>query len=136
MGDAIPNPFADCPPVWTVVELDNYVLRWRLTSDYAAAFQVFAVLGKEVPMGRLLFAKLGEDHDYVGLDDLDNAACEMQGQIKWDGCTDIDYPSAEKVMDHFCGRKSLLEWGALFGRVYDEVAPKIPQYDREVADHG
>lgn len=46
----------------------------------------------------------------------------IRGSIKWDGCSNIEFPASQSCMHHECDRVGLTDIGILLGRIYDQCA--------------
>lgn len=42
-----------------------------------------------------------------------------EGHVKWDGCSNIQFPEQNEVMLHNCNRAGLTDIGELLGAIYD-----------------
>lgn len=58
---------------------------------------------------------------------LDNAQVYASGDIKWDGCSNLQFDEQEQVMLHFCGRRSWRDMSEAFERLYDHALKLYPQ---------
>jgi hypothetical protein len=79
------------------------------------------------------------DHGFTA--DWLSAKPEIEGSIKWDGCSNLDIGDADRpgCMWHHCDREGLVAVGTVLGRLFDEAMALMPtRYDekwgREWAD--
>lgn len=117
-----------------LVSADNklgFTVRYKL-SDYYADFMLYECIGFE-PDDRPCYSKRGCVAT-APTADLDEAEVCMAGSIKWDGCSNVEYPETRECMQHLCGRGGWRDWCSALMALYDEVAPKIPAYDKKVGD--
>lgn len=63
---------------------------------------------------------------------LEDAAVFVEGFVKWDGCSHVQYPETEHCMIHLCGEHSWAAWAELHKRII-KLAEAIPHWDGESA---
>lgn len=148
----MPQPDTQKPqPVKTLIVWEDlwYAARWWLVNEYVASFEVFEINGvgcaqiandgvstpygtKGCPPGISLDKRNAVDSQEQA-NDLDDAEVYVAGDIKWDGCSNINFPSTETCMTHLCGYGAWMRYAEMMLRVFREVATKIPRLDRECA---
>jgi len=138
-------------PQKTLIVWDDlwYAARWWLINECVVGFEVFKINGIHcetqehgawVPSGTkgcppgISLEKRDEVACGVAADDLDDADVYVSGHIKWDGCSDIEFPSTKTCMMHLCGRKAWVDLTVLFYRLFDTLAMKIPRMDCDIVD--
>jgi hypothetical protein len=61
--------------------------------------------------------------------DLSEAEVEVEGFVRWDGCSNFDFMPDSATMTHFCGKTAAVNLGVMLGRVYDAAKGLIPDAD-------
>ena len=51
--------------------------------------------------------------------ELNEASRVLEGSIKWDGCSNLDFYPDEEPMYHFCGKGDLTRYTDMLAKVYD-----------------
>lgn len=59
-------------------------------------------------------------------DDIEKAQVYLSGEVKWDGCANLQFDEQDNVMLHFCGVEDVRKIGALLERLYEIAAKAIP----------
>lgn len=57
----------------------------------------------------------------------------LEGDIKWDGCSNWDFPGVADCMLHFCDLKQASGIGRLMQRMYEIASMRIPSFDFDLA---
>lgn len=61
-------------------------------------------------------------------DSLEPEEVYLHGDVKWDGCSNWFFDAQDGIMLHFCDRESVMNIGALLGRLYDFSSKLMPQH--------
>ena len=75
------------------------------------------------PDGRPLFQ--GESGGHV-FDSPGAAPPLVSGSVKWDGCSNYDFPASEDCMMHGCSRDDLLSLGEMLAAIWDACMVRCP----------
>lgn len=67
----------------------------------------------------------GEDRDPSP----DSVPPLIQGSVKWDGCSNFNFPEADEGLIHGCKRADLVAIGTILGRIYDQAIRLCPRSD-------
>lgn len=62
-------------------------------------------------------------------ENIEDAEVFLRGSVKWDGCSNWDFPGLEDVMMHFCSVQDAKNLGILFERIYGIAEELIPNSD-------
>lgn len=95
----------------------DYYIELRV-EQYYADVKVWNIAGITTD-GELLFGEefKPERPEYPNID----------GSIKWDGCSNWDFNTDECMM-HFCGKGGVEEFGKLLIKLYDMTAVAMPEH--------
>lgn len=118
------------------VPFGDYLILHAPRNEAVLGFLVIEVVGTRgsptLPARNvaLLFRGLHEDIT----DNVDQAKVFLEGQIKWDGCSDWLFNQGESgnSMLHFCGSADAVAIGALLGKLYEIAKSEIEQGNNEV----
>jgi hypothetical protein len=108
---------------WERIDEKNFTFRIE-SHDYYAEVEVFKIAAWFGPTDRLEYERKGAKSSDDTTDDLDNSQRCISGSIKWDGCSNLRIFPDENFV-HFCGKSAAVEFGELFGRLYELVKERI-----------
>lgn len=112
-------------PTDLLIQLDDTDFVVRVSADdLRMRFAAYQSLGTVVGGGRL-FERQGADgpmDNAIEGSPTDDALAFIEGEIKWDGCSNFTFPEQERCMLHRCDRAGLLRIGQLLAAIYDHAA--------------
>jgi hypothetical protein len=118
---------------WTtrVLREIDYTIRARLgDNDCYVDVEAYWIVGEAAPSGALLYprrgALCGADRPVESIDDAERF---MNGHVKWDGCSNLEFDDSAECMLHFCGKQHAVRLGALMGAIYDLAHEILPRPD-------
>lgn len=56
----------------------------------------------------------------------------MDGSIKWDGCSNWDFPDVKNCLLHFCGKWHAESLGRLMAKCYEITERRMSQFEKEL----
>ena len=62
----------------------------------------------------------------------EQCAVYMSGEVKWDGCSNIDIDENKNCMLHFCGKRSAGKLGKMIDTVYALALEVLPSADKDL----
>ena len=80
-----------------------------------------------------IYAEPGEykvEYEVFEEDDTDGPL--IMGYVKWDGCSNWEFPSVELGMFHGCHRSNLTDFGELMAKCWDMTVDLCENADRDV----
>lgn len=99
------------------------------TTGYRIDFKVYPVcLASDGKTKEVLYYDK-DSKCFEPTNDKSKAYVFIDGEIKWDGCSNILFPSQERCMLHFCDRESARVIGKVLDRLYDYASDNIENYD-------
>lgn len=95
-----------------------YFVRYCPT-DYHVDFKVWELITFSAPV---MFGEFGENMS----EKPDDHKPFIDGAVKWDGCSNFDFPELKECMLHGCSRQDLTDIGILLGRIWDQCVALCP----------
>lgn len=74
-----------------------------------------------------VFYRLQDSTSPVPTEDIEKAEVFLQGSIKWDGCSNLQFKDGDCLL-HFCDKKDAMNVGVLMGRLYDLAHEMVLPY--------
>ena len=109
----------------TIKHIDD--LRWTVVFDphsHWVEFEIYEIQGRAEDESRL----------YAGADlknaPLDEAVPTIKGYVKWDGCSNWQFPLGDSCCFHGCERKDLLSFGFIMAHCWDITKELLPNFDQ------
>lgn len=133
----MPEPFFDCaiPPnlgllVWEDIRYIAIFTECEVAPEHVVEVKVYELLGIETLQkpGRILFQDGNVSRDRYSTTAMSEAEVFMEGDIKWDGCSNWSFYPADNCAIHFCGADDAAKLGELFKRLYEEAEHLIPAW--------
>lgn len=81
-----------------IIAPDRFLVRWEIKEAYVE-FTVWEIAS--VALGERFFVRAGAKGSWEHVTDPAAAEVYVQGIIKWDGCSNVDFPDPL----HLCGRR-------------------------------
>lgn len=105
-----------------ISQFKNYLIRVRHENadDCHVDVEVFAIAAEDEDE-KPLFEKKGSTCSMDVTEDINDAQRVIEGMVKWDGCSHLNFFPDEEGYVHYCGRTSAVQLGELIGLVYDEA---------------
>ena len=91
---------------------------------YLANFKVYKLCGITSPDGQLVFTK---DSDAVY--EITEAELYLDGNVRWDGCSNWHFDEQDRCCIHGCDRDDLTAIGEIMARCWDWAADLCIQWD-------
>ncbi len=116
--------------IYIALEDEYYLVRYTSNHSHSTDFQVWPVYWVTPPSGEPLFGEIGATR----ANNPDDLPAFIAGSVKWDGCSDIEFPEYEKESCalHNCSRFGLTSMGVLLGRIWDQCIVLCPNSDTGV----
>lgn len=114
---------------------EEYEIFFSLEPEHKVAiyFQVLQICGEQIePVPGKLYERFDDATNEMTLKP-EEADVFLAGFIKWDGCSDWEFPTQETCMLHFCGIDQATSIGRLMNRMYEIAAEQMPKFDRQCA---
>lgn len=86
---------------------------------FAVTGEVYSEKGLEYDPPMKSFARKGARSSMDTTYELDEAQRVIDGYVKWDGCSDLDFFPDRNGNDHFCGKNNAMGLGLLIGEIYE-----------------
>ncbi len=116
---------------------EKYLILFDFISghDLVMDFAVVEIVGEQIEPkpGGTLYSKDDGGPSDDGTLDLSDADTFLRGSIKWDGCSNWEFPDTSNCMLHFCGQNDATSIGRLMTRMYEITAEKMPKFDKDLA---
>ncbi len=100
-------------------------IRYAPVNRVVMSFEVIQILGGEDD--GILWVN-DEGVSSVPVEDHNQASVYMDGDLKWDGCMNMEFPGQKQCMLHFCGKDDATNTGAILGRIYDVIGPLMASW--------
>lgn len=101
----------------------THLIRFAVDTHWLT-FRIWRAAQQTSPQERLVVDDEGADSNPTYKEDPEEAVPFMKGQLKWDGCCDLEFPGLETCMLHFCGPEKDPELGLLMREIY-ALGPEI-----------
>lgn len=102
-----------------------YVVRLRPNTHWMDV-EVFDHCGYDTASNQWSVTKVDAVCSADGTSNLDEAKPILTGSIKWDGCSNFQFPDD---CYHWCGRKDAADFGKMIDRLYERAASMIKAWD-------
>lgn len=101
--------------------------------EIIADFEIFECTGVGVDKdGRFTVRMFSDGEDMsCGVEDITKATSVVTGHVKWDGCANIDFKTAD-CMAHFCGYDDVERFTSALLETYKAAALSIPKRDPDL----
>lgn len=113
-----------------IKEYEDFIIRYEAHSHYID-FEVFRAIGwSKGENGDFTIKNYEKKEAISSMDDtenLDEAAREFAGSVKWDGCSNFEYLPDAIAMIHFCGREDIKRFSDMLIAVYDLAKEVLKQ---------
>ena len=134
----LPEPKGDGPPAWDTV-LETFTKRLVTATGGEPGFMVdFEVYSHRVEFkaweitGQITsdrYGKAAPGRWIYGLDSNEDRHAtkpQISGHVKWDGCTNFEFPEQDEGSLHQCDRSGLVALGEVLGLIHDEAMAACP----------
>lgn len=98
------------------IKAENYHVNLEI---FRSVGECYSEEGVDYDPPRKCFPRKGETNSLNTTYDLADAQRVLQGYIKWDGCSDIDFFPDHGGNEHFCGKPGAVGLGALIDHAYE-----------------
>jgi hypothetical protein len=99
---------------------DSIVIECTLPSEYVMDFEVFKLIGR-YDNNDPVFKKAEGGGLTEPAESLEDRAVFMKGEIKWDGCSNYEFPESQDCMLHVC-RNPAKDFAAIWDTLYKQAA--------------
>lgn len=98
-----------------------------IASGIVANFEIFECVGFIADKAGEFTVRLYSNGEHMGggVEDIGKAVPVVVGEVKWDGCANIDFKT-EECMAHFCGYDGLESYTQALLETYKAAALSIP----------
>jgi len=79
--------------------------------------------------GKVLYTVDDVDDRYPYTDDITKAEIFIEGNIKWDGCSNWNYVANADIMLHGCCKDDILRFGLILGECWDMMDELCPHWN-------
>lgn len=108
--------------------IGEFIIRLSLANEFVVNIEAFRVVGEVHSEGGVEFDPPRKEYERKGATNsmdttpnLDEAQRVIEGSIKWDGCSNLNFFPDEKGYVHFCGKNGAVVMGNLLAAMYDEA---------------
>jgi len=119
----------------------EYTARYWLINEAVMGFKTYKIISEttETPTEpgiykntiKRVYERDNADHGMDVVTDLEEAQIFLSGNIRFDGCSNMQFNEQENCMLHFCGRKMATDVRVLMGELYDIAIDYIPSTDKD-----
>jgi hypothetical protein len=102
-----------------------YIFRAHLENEVVVGIEAFRSVGETYPIDMAddeaikTFARKGSTDSLDITTDFSEAQRVLEGTIKWDGCSDINFYPDTAGNEHYCGKPVAIELGQVIGESYE-----------------
>ena len=109
-------------------DIDFYI-RIKNVNEYVAQFEAYRIGKWDDGDGYPYKFEYAEENGSIKFtSDINKAVPLIKGYLKWDGCSDVEFPQYFHGCD---GRQPYLDIGKLFTYIYDQVNTMIKTLDNQ-----
>lgn len=98
----------------------KYLFKLSLANEVVVDVEVFRATGEDEGE-HLLFQRKNAENGMDVTGSLDEAERVLEGDVKWDGCSNLNFFPDCGGNEHFCGKNSAIELGLVLSALYDDA---------------
>ena len=129
---SFPDNVAYLTPILTIRDDERGLVIRARVSEYALWFESREINSWSTDYSVVYLTKAGADSSMDITEDFDTAERYVDGSVKWDGCSNIEFGD-EAGSIHFCGQRDFQKLVWFMQAVFAMAADKIPKFDHSVA---
>jgi hypothetical protein len=107
----------------------GFTIKTESESDYILNVTVYTILGTDTKTGEILWQKDQNGCGGIPTTLLSEAEIFMEGDIKWDGCSNWTFDPTHGLPIHFCGPNDMEPILNLWRWIYKYAESNIPNWD-------